>query len=445
MLKDDSRLIEKNDTFIAIGKGKEYIEDAIKRGANRVIVESGSYEVETITVPSTKEYLIEYLKENYYDQIKDLKLIGATGTNGKTTTCFLIHKALNKLGIKCGYIGTIGFYMDTKIKTLRNTTPDILELYNLLLECKKQHCQYVVMEVSSHSLDMKRVNGLEYDYAIFSNLTKEHLDYHKTMENYALTKQKLFLMLKENGKAIINNDDSFKSYFLLEQNNNITYGFTKSDYQITEYETDHQHTNFSILHNGIQTKYNSALLGKHNVYNMLVTIIVLKDIGITEEQIENLTKELKAPDGRMETIKKGTNSIIIDYAHTPDGVLKMMDATKEIAKGHIYTIIGCGGDRDRFKRPIMAQITTDNSDFVIFTNDNPREEDPNQIIQDMIKGVDKNNYEIVLNREKAIRKGIQKLEDNDILLILGKGHEEYQIIGKQRFYFSDRKTVLDNI
>ena len=445
MLRDDSRLIQKGDTFIAIDKGSEYVEDAILRGATRVIVESGEYGVETIVVPDTKEYLIEYLKENYYDQIKHLKLIGVTGTNGKTTTSFLIHKALNQLGIKCGYIGTIGFYIDSKVSTLRNTTPDILELYGLLLECVHQGCQYVVMEVSSHSLAMRRVNGLQYDYVIFSNLTKEHLDYHKTMENYALTKQKLFYMLKDDGKAIVNADDGFKVYFLLEKNENITYGFTSSDYQVTHYEMNHQHTNFSILHNGITTEYNSSLLGKHNVYNMLVAIIILKEIGIEEGQLQDLVPLLKAPDGRMETIMKGNNAIIIDYAHTPDGVLKIMETALELADGHIYTIIGCGGERDSFKRPVMAQIVCDRSTSVIFTNDNPRGEDPEHIIQDMIKGLDRDNYEIELNREKAIIKGIQKLEDNDILLILGKGHEEYQIIGKQRFYFSDRKVVLDNI
>ena len=211
-IKDDSRKIKKGDTFIALNKGHDYVQEAINNGASKVIVEKGLYDVETIVVPDTHEYLVNYLYDNYYDLIKDLKLIGMTGTNGKTTTCFLIYQALNKLNIKTAYIGTIGFYIDEKIKQTNNTTPDILEIYEMLLEAKENNCKYVVMETSSHALDMHRLDKLSFDIGIFSNLTIDHLDYHKTMENYALAKQKLFDKVKY--LSIVNSDSEYKDYFI---------------------------------------------------------------------------------------------------------------------------------------------------------------------------------------------------------------------------------------
>lgn len=447
-IKVDSRKVKKGDTFIALktlnNDGHKYVEDAIEKGAKKVVVEKGFYEVETLIVNDTKEYLINYLNENYYNEIKDLKLIGMTGTNGKTTTCFLLHKALNKLGVKCGYIGTIGFYIDDKIRDLNNTTPDILDMYEMLIECKEKECEYVIMEVSSHALDMRRVDGLKFDYAIFSNLTKDHLDYHKTMENYALAKQRIFLQLKEDGKAVVNADDAYKEYFILEQNNNITYGFTESDYQIIDYNINTLVSTF-VVQNIEKTTYETKLLGKHNLYNLLVIIIILSEIGFDKEKISELISTMEAPTGRMDTIKYNTNSIIIDYAHTPDAVKNVISAVKEIATNNIYTIVGCGGNRDKTKRPEMAKIATDLSTKVIITSDNPRLENPDDIINDMIQGLDNSNYEIEENREEAIKKGIQMLSKNDILLVLGKGHETYQIIGEKKIDFDDKQKVLDII
>lgn len=199
ILKDDSRKIKKGDTFIALKKvhdGHEYIEEAIKNGASKIIAERGNYKVDTLIVPDTHKYLVDYLYDNYYDKIKDLKLIGMTGTNGKTTTCFLIYQALNKLNIKCAYIGTIGFYLDKKIKDLSNTTPDILEIYEMLLECADKGIEYVVMECSSHALDMKRLDKLKFKYGIFSNLTEDHLDYHGSFENYIKAKQNMLVIMR---------------------------------------------------------------------------------------------------------------------------------------------------------------------------------------------------------------------------------------------------------
>lgn len=439
-IKDDSRKVTVGDTFIALKKindGHLYVEDAIKNGATSVIVERGMYDVETVVVPDTHDYLVNYLKVMYYDQIKDLKLIGMTGTNGKTTTCFLIYQALNKLGLKCAYIGTIGFYIEDKIRNLSNTTPDILEIYELLLECKKQGCEYVVMETSSHALDMDRLAGLKFEIGIFSNLTMDHLDYHGSLENYSRAKQKLFDMTTE--KTIVNADDPHKDDFL--RDNTITYGINDGNIKITNYSVDIIGSTFKIA--GI--KYKSNLIGKHNLYNILVVITLLKYFEINDNKIKKIISSLIAPPGRMDMIKNNSNAIIVDYAHTPDAVEKIILAVKELKPNKIITLIGCGGDRDKAKRPIMTKIATDLSDYVILTSDNPRTESPELIINDMLHELDNSNYEIEINREKAIIKGIQLLQKNDILLVLGKGHETYQVIGKQKINFDDKKVVLDNI
>ena len=446
-IKTDSRKIKKGDTFIALktlnNDGHQYIEDAIKNGATTIVAEHGLYEVDTLIVNDTKEYLVKALKEEYYEEIKDLKLIGITGTNGKTTECFLTYQAFIKLGKKAAYIGTIGFYVNgEKIKDLANTTPEINEIYEMLLYAKENDAEYVMMEVSSHALSMNRVEGLEFIYAVFTNLTKDHLDYHLDMKSYALAKQKLFKMAK---KAIVNVDDDYKNYFLLKENDNITYGFGEADYQILNYEMSSDGSKFTVKTQNEEFEIATSLLGKYNVYNLLVTVILLMKEQVEIDKIKELIPTLKAPNGRMDTIFYETNRIIIDYAHTPDAVENILKAVKELNPNHIYTIVGCGGNRDKTKRPEMAKIATSLSTCAIFTNDNPRLEDPNDIIEDMIKNLENTNYEVIINRKNAIIKGIQMLENNDILLVLGKGHETYQIIGKERLEFDDKQIVLEII
>lgn len=436
--------MEKGDIFVALRgvnhDGHSYIADAIETGATKVVAEEGLYPVETYIVKDTHEYLVQTLKREYYDEIKDLKLIGITGTNGKTTSCYLIHQALNRLGRKCGYIGTIGFYIDEKICDLPNTTPDILDLYDMLLTCKKEGCEFVAMEVSSHSLDMNRVDGLLFDYAIFTNLTQDHLDYHGNMKNYALAKQKLFRKMKEQGTCFINIDDDNSYHFLLPENHNITYGFRNGSYRITNMTYSLGHTDFIVSHEGEKT-YQMQLIGKHNLYNMLVVIMLLEELGIGESEIRKTISLLEEPRGRMECVRYHDALIIVDYAHTPDAVSNAIHAVLEIPHGKIYTIVGCGGDRDRAKRPEMAKIATDLSDYAIFTSDNPRNEDPEHILDDMEHGLDNTNYEKIVNRKEAINRGIQMLQKSDILLLLGKGHETYQVIGNKKIHFDDMEEV----
>lgn len=440
-IKIDSRKVEKGDTFVALKginhDGNDYIEEAIKNGATTIIATKGEYSVNTIIVKDTLEYLTEYLENNYYDEIKNIKLIGMTGTNGKTTTCFLIYQALNKLNIPCAYIGTIGFYLDNEVKELNNTTPNIYELYNMLLLCAKKNIKYVVMEVSSQGIAMGRIKTLIFDYVIFSNLTQDHLDYHKNMKDYALAKQGLFRQTN-NSVAIVNNDDSYKDYFLLD-NKNITYGKSNSDYIIKDINSTLDGTYFKLN----DEEYFTKLIGEYNVYNITIVIILLKTMGYNN--ISNLIKELLPPVGRMDIVKYNNNYIVIDYAHTPDAVKKIISNVSKLEHNKIITMVGCGGNRDKTKRPIMGNIATTYSDYVIFTSDNPRFENKRKILKDIVCKLDNNNYKIVVNRKKAIKKCIQMLTKNDILLLLGKGHEDYQIIKDKKIPFSDKEVVLKTI
>ena len=429
MLKSNSKDIKPGDAFIAIKgakfDGHDYVLEAINNGAEIVIVEHGNYDVQTIIVDSTVDYLNNYLKAF----MPPIKIIGITGTNGKTTTAYLIYEALNMLNIKCAYIGTIGFYLDHKIKDLNNTTPGNVELFELINEAYQNDYQYIVMEVSSHALKQKRCEFIDFSYAIFTNLTEDHLDYHKNMHDYMLAKKILFKELSK-GINIINNDSKYAHNYKIGKY--ITYGFKKSNYNI---KTDN---NYLYLNN---VKYKNNLIGKYNVYNLSCTIIMLLLLNIDQNKIKKITSKLVPPPGRMQCLKYKSNLIIIDYAHTPDAVLKVLETANKIKHSRVITIIGCGGNRDPYKRPLMGLIASNYSDYVIITNDNPRDEDEMMIALAMIKKIKKNNYKIILKRAKAIKKGIQLLKENDILLVLGKGHEEYQIIGSKKLFFSDLEQI----
>jgi len=446
-IKTNSKLIKEGDTFIAIKgsyyDGHNFIDEAIENGASKIICEYGEYDILYEIVPDTREYLRNYLYDNYYDEIKKIKLIGITGTNGKTTSCFLIYELLKKLKVKTAYIGTIGLYIDKKVRDLDNTTPDILELYEILIECKNRGVEVVVMEVSSHALELDRIYGLLYDFAVFTNLTVEHLLFHSTMNNYLNAKKKLFDKVKENGVTITNIDDKYYMHFI--KDGTITYGMNDSEYRILKYKLSIDNTKYKFKFNKKKYKVKINMPGKYNIYNSLVAIIVLNKMGYKIKRIIKLLKFIPLPSGRMEVVKYNKRAIIIDYAHTPDAVKNTLLSVHEFNKGKIYTVIGCGGNRDRSKRKDMGIISTDLSDYVIFTNDNSRNEDINQIMSDITSSLLSSNYEVELDRKLAIRKGISLLNKKDILLVLGKGHEEYQVINGIKYYFSDKEEVFKSI
>ena len=450
MIQVDSRKVQKGDTFVAIKglyvDGHDYIEKAILAGASQIIAEYGEYSVPTILVKDTREYLAKYLKEKYSEQLSKIKFIGITGTNGKTTSCYLIYQALNMLGVKTAYIGTIGFYVEGKVKDLDNTTPDLIDLYEMFDYCIKNEVKAIAMEVSSHALSLGRVMGVEFDYAAFTNLTQDHLDFHKSLENYEQAKLILFKNLRNDKVAVINSDDKYYKDFCLKENNNILYGLNDlADYKITKYLLHIDSVEFSFKYKNKEYDVKLNIPGKYNIYNYMNLLIILNKMGYSLEKIINLSSTLKAPSGRFETLRYKDSVIIIDYAHTPDAVLNILDNVLEYKKGKVITIIGCGGDRDKTKRPIMGKIATSKSDFVIFTDDNPRTEDNHLIMQDIITGVEKNNYLIKYDRKEAILEGFKMLEKNDILLILGKGHENYQVINHDKIHFSDLETAKELI
>ena len=284
-IKTNSKKVKPGDTFVALrgisSDGHSYITKAIEAGATKIIAEEGSYSVETILVDDTRVYLENLLYETYKDMLLDMTIIGLTGTNGKTTSCFLIYEALNKLSTKCAYIGTIGFYLDNKVCDLPNTSPDICDLYEMFIESYNNGYKYIVMEVSSQGLSYGRLNKIPFDIALFTNLTQDHLDYHKTMENYALAKTKLFNQLKENGIGIVNIDDKYCDYYKIGKY--ITYGFNESDYKINNYRLSSYGSYFEILDYKISTQ----LIGKYNIYNAACAVIILDVLKYSKEQVES--------------------------------------------------------------------------------------------------------------------------------------------------------------
>ena len=443
----DSRKVKDGQIFVALKghtvDGHDYIEDAIKNGASKIIAEREvKCSIPLEIVSSTEEYLKHALKEDYADKVNKLKIIGITGTNGKTTTAYLTYQLLNLLGEQCGYIGTLGFkYKDIADET-DNTTPNILVLYSLLLKLVTEGCQTVVMEISSHALAFERIYGLHFDVVAFTNLTEDHLDYHKTMENYLNAKLKIIDYLVPDGKLIVNADDEAGQKFIDKFNKGIRLGFNPNyDYYIKSTNITPAKTNIEFVYNNNDYQVTTNLTSKFNVYNYITALAIVHSLGYNIDDIIKETNKLHAPKGRCETHKVNGGYAVIDYAHTPDAVEKVVEAYNELKTNRVITIVGCGGDRDPIKRPIMGRIATELSDYAILTSDNPRTEDPAKIMDNILKGVSTDNYEVELDRRTAIKKGIEMLKPEDILLILGKGHEDYQIIGHTKIHLDDAEEV----
>ena len=446
----NSRLIKPGQTFVAIKgytvDGHDYIEDAIKNGATAIIAEKEvKCDVPVTVVENSAEYYQKLLVKEYKDEFKDLKLIGITGTNGKTTSAYLTYQMLLALGKKAAYIGTIGFMCGDYFKELPNTSPEILTTYKLLAKAKEMECEYVVMEVSNFALDQKRIEGLKFVAGAFTNLTEDHLDYHKTMENYLKAKLLLTDYIKKDGVLLVNKDDEASKKFIERFKNTKTFGYGNADYDILSDNIYPDHTDIIFKVNEKEYKVTTNLTSKFNVYNYFTMFSILHELGFKINELIEKTKYLKAPKGRCETYKVKDGFAVVDYAHTPDAVLKVVTAYKELAKARVITLVGCGGDRDPMKRPIMGEIASNYSDYVIFTNDNPRTEDPENIMKDILKGVKKDNYEVCLDRREAIKKALDMIQKDDIVLLLGKGHEDYQILGHTKVHLDDSEEILKYI
>ncbi len=442
MLRVNSKKVEPGDTFLALKgpytDGHDFINEAIDNGAACIIAQHGEYSVKTIIEEDTKSYLSNYLRELNMEKLSKIKLIGITGTNGKTFTGDILCQLLNNLNMKTAFIGTNGFYLNGKVKKISSTTPDIYELYELINEAIDNDCEVVIIEISSKAIRQRHIEGLRFDIAILTNFVSHQ---RKDKDEYLNTKIELFKKLKKGGYAIINKKDNYSSFFALPQNKNIFYGMQDSDYPIRKLKSNNDFTEFTLKENRIKI----PLIGPYVMYNYVSAFITAKILLFSTDAILSASLALHQVDGRFEIIKYKNNLIIIDYAYNITNINNILKEAKSFEHSKIITIIGQGGHRREDKRAQIGKLTTENSDYVIFTTDNPRHENEENIINEITNEIETDNYTKILNRREAIKKGISMLNENDILLILGKGHEHVQIIGNDEFPYKDKEEVLKNI
>ncbi|MCR1933233.1 UDP-N-acetylmuramoyl-L-alanyl-D-glutamate--2,6-diaminopimelate ligase [Clostridium tepidum] len=453
----DSRNVEEGDLFVCIQgyatDGHKYAKKAYDNGAKVIVCEKALEDITyfkdcTIIKVSDTRKALAIMASNYYgNPSKHIKIIGITGTNGKTTSTFIIKSILEKAGYKVGLIGTIANYIGNKKIESHRTTPESLELQKLFKDMVDEEVDYCVMEVSSHSLYLDRVYGVEFKEAIFTNLTQDHLDFHKTFENYLNAKLILF---KNTQNSIINIDDSYGEKVLGEVlGNKITYGVEKeSDLKAKNLHMHSRGVEFDVIFKDEKETINLNIPGKYNIYNALGSIGACILEGISLKTIKEALENMPSVPGRCEIVTKNYNlgyDVIVDYAHTPDGLENILNTAREFTKGRLISVYGCGGDRDRTKRPIMGRIGSDLSDIAIITSDNPRTEDPSLIIKDILEGIKKDNYIVVEGRRDAIKKAMEMAKENDVIVVAGKGHEDYQILKDRTIHFDEREVIKEII
>ncbi len=452
----DSRKVKHGSLFVAIRgiehDGNDYVEMAIEKGAVAVICDREPAvrpeDAVMITVEKGRDALSLVASRFYGDPSKDLSIIGITGTNGKTTTSYLVREIFSKWGKKTGMIGTISYFIGDRKVEADFTTPEAEIFQKLLHEMKNEGCEYVISEVSSHALVQGRVDHTVFSRAVFTNLSRDHLDFHKDMDSYFDAKSRLFTdLLADSGVAILNADDP-KLLGLKDALSTavITYGIHEpADLMADSIEKGLNGTSFDVLYRGHKHRITSSLLGTPNVYNILAAIAVSISLGVPMDVVIGALEDVKNIEGRFETFYSDEGVLfVLDYAHTPDALEKLIGTALELPHRKIITVFGCGGDRDRGKRPIMGRIASDNSDIVITTSDNPRYEDPEKIIDDIIAGID-GKYISIVEREKAIEEAVKIAKDGDVVLIAGKGHEGYQEVRGVRYPMNDREILLNAI
>ena len=437
----NSQTVQKGDLFVALQgnqeHGYDYIEDAISNGCVAVLVDGKDVEcsVPSIRVDNLKSYLVK-LAKNLYPKANNIKLIAVTGTNGKTSVCHFISQLATSLNIKNGVIGTLGLTSIDK-KTI-NTTPDIFTIYSALQNYINQGMKLVVIEASSHALVQGRLEGLTFIQGIFTNLTQDHLDFHKNMKSYKEAKGKLF---NKNSieKAIINLDDDNHSYFLDISSEIPTETFCNNDFS---YFKSNEYGFICKLNNFV---FELPLIGSFNLSNALAAYKSIRSLGYEDDNVIPKLTELSPPPGRMQKIPR--KNIWIDYAHTPDALLNVLKTLKvHYPDYRIRLVFGCGGDRDKTKRQMMGKIASANANSIVITNDNPRSEKPEKICDDILAGIKvENDVQVILDRKKAITSAVQTLGEDEVLLIAGKGHEDIQIIGSERLPFSDYEVAINAV
>ena len=449
----DSRKVKKGFIFAAIKgtrqDGHNFIKDAIKRGAACIITENENVRGPTsyIKVRDARGTYAKLCSNFFKKPSQELKVIGITGTNGKTTTAYLIEAILKRAGYACGRTGTIDYSLGARKLTASNTTPDAGLIHSLLRDMVERNLNYCVMEVSSHALHQGRIGSVKFHSAIFTNLSREHLDYHSTMDEYFLCKKKLFDQLKKRSYAAINIDDKYGKRLIPHLSSKIVrYGFGKAaDVRAEKEKITIEGSSFLLNIPEGKVEIDTTLIGRHNIYNILAAVSSTLEEGVSPDIIKDTVAGFNPPPGRLQLINPAGNFYVyVDYAHTDDALEKVLSCISALAKGRIITLFGCGGDRDKGKRPLMGKAAAKFSDFVIITSDNPRSEDPADIIEQVKKGIPANykNYYAIEDRGKAIEKAIGLAKKNDIVLLAGKGHETYQIYKDKKIHFSDTEVAL---
>ncbi|MCK5581174.1 MAG: UDP-N-acetylmuramoyl-L-alanyl-D-glutamate--2,6-diaminopimelate ligase [Candidatus Omnitrophica bacterium] len=453
----DSREVKEASLFVALkgvdANGAWFVGDAVARGAKVVVHDKsvnlvpGKTGTLLLGVDEPFVFLREILSRFYGDVFEQIKPIAVTGTNGKTTVTYLLESILDTVGRKCGIIGTIAHRWAGQAYPAKNTTPSLVDNYRYLAQMVSVGCDYAVMEVSSHALDQGRVEGIPFKTAVFTNLTVDHLDYHKNQEAYFQAKAILFEKLGAKSTAVINVDDSFGQRLVkMSKGQVVSYGIEENAYMTArKILVRPSGTKFMLgTQDGQWIPITTELIGRHNIYNILAAATVCFKCGISLGAIKVGVEKLKCVPGRLEKIKTDKDfSVFVDYAHTEDALENVLVSLKEIEPSRIILVFGCGGDRDKSKRPKMGAVASRLADLVIVTNDNPRSEDPRLIVTDIAAGITQKNFEIVLDRKEAIAKALQSAQAGDVVLIAGKGHEDYQIFKDETVHFDDREVVRE--
>lgn len=453
----DSRKVQANSVFVAIkgetSDGHRHITEAISRGAIAVIVEDANAipdeiylhsKTAKIVVANSRIALARGAHHLYKSPSERMALTGVTGTNGKTTVTYILKTVFEHAGKKTGLIGTIETFDGKKSWQSQLTTPESSDISKMLFDMAGNGCTHAVMEVSSHALALERVSALQFVAAVFTNLSQDHLDYHHDMESYFRAKKKLFDMLPESGYVIYNADDEFGESMAGDtQAMRFCYGkHPDADYRIDAVNCSLTGTKFELIHRDVTYTVETGLKGEFNAYNAAAAFAAAHLQGVTPEVITEALKNIPQVPGRFEVYTGKGKTVIVDYAHTPDSLEKTLKNIHEIAPGReIYTVFGCGGNRDKGKRPLMGAIAAGLSARVILTNDNPRMEDPDTILAEIAEGIVTKNYKTVPDRREAIISAIEEAPSGSVVLVAGKGHEATQTIGTEKFHFSDAEEV----
>lgn len=453
----DSRQVKPGFLFVCISgfktDGHLFINDAVEKGAVAIVAEKETSECNLpIVLCENTRHALALVAGNFYEHpSRSMRLIGVTGTNGKTTTTHLIKAILEEAGKKTGILGTLYARVGDKSFDLGHTTPEAPDIESFLRVCQEQHADYVVMEVSSHALVLNRVDALNFNVAVFTNLTQDHLDLHETMEAYRDAKLKLFENIEKSfgNFSIINGDDEYGPVFIAQAGGiPISYGIDKKARTMAkDVRVTLKGSSFAVVHSEGSFNVEMKLIGLFSVYNALAAIAFALTEGIAVEIIQSALARVNGVPGRFEQVQCGQDfTVVVDYAHTPDGLENILKTARGILESRLITVFGCGGDRDRGKRPLMGEIAARFSDFTIVTSDNPRSEEPQDIINDIVPGVEKvkdSRYAIIVDRREAIRHAIHLARPGDLVVIAGKGHETYQLIKGQVYDFDDRLVATE--